>query len=363
MTTADPALSTRAHRSGAGTARVRWADAAKGLCIAAVVLHHVVGKHLPALAGTVPWVEAAWSGLDAALDPVRMPLFFLISGTFAASAVARPWSRSWRDRLLRPYWVYLMWLPVHALVFTVVATRIETHRVADVAGLAGNLVFASTGLWYLFGLAAYFALVKATASLPTPAVVTVAGLVSLVSSWLPLDGVNELSLVRCLVFFVIGARMPDLLGRLGRLRRREVALAAGCYVACGTAVVALHPPKSVTTLLLAPAAVTLGVGAARVVDRSRAGAWASRLGRATLPVYVMHMPLLGLVHQAVTSAPVSAEVSALAAAAGPAGWTAVVVVYPLALGWALVTVPLRLQRVLARVGCRFLLEPPSRLAA
>lgn len=362
MTTADTANATRPASRGAAPGRVRWADTAKGVCIALVVLHHVVGKHLPVLAGPVPWAEAAWSGLDAALGPVRMPLFFLISGTFAASALARPWSQSWRGRLLRPYWVYLMWLPVHALVFALVATRIETHRVADLSGLAANLVLSSTGLWYLFGLAAYFAVARATASLSAPAVVAGAGMVSLASSWLPLDGVNELSLVRCLVFFVVGARLPDLLGLVGRLRRRDVALAAVGYATCGMAVVALEPPKSVATLVLAPTAVVLGVAASRAVDRSRFGTAVSRLGRATLPVYVMHMPLLGLVHEAATSAPVRGEVAALASAAGPAAWSAAMVVYPLALCWALVTAPLLLQRMLRRVGGRFLLEPPSRLA-
>ena len=65
------------------TARVGWPDVAKGVCIILVVLWHVVTKHAIAVAGAGP-VTDAWATLNAQLLPLRMPLFFLISGMFAA---------------------------------------------------------------------------------------------------------------------------------------------------------------------------------------------------------------------------------------------------------------------------------------
>ncbi len=82
------------------------ADAAKGVCIVLVVLHHLVTKHLElVLPGDGPAV-VAWGAVTAGLRPLRMPLFFVISGMFAASAVRRSWGASLRRRVATPYYLY-----------------------------------------------------------------------------------------------------------------------------------------------------------------------------------------------------------------------------------------------------------------
>ena len=69
--------------------RVGWPDTAKGICIILVVLWHVVTKHAIEVAGAGP-VTDAWVMLNAQLLPLRIPLFFLVSGVFAARAVLDP---------------------------------------------------------------------------------------------------------------------------------------------------------------------------------------------------------------------------------------------------------------------------------
>ena len=68
-----------------------WPDVAKGICILLVVLHHIAGKQygivVPAGLGQA---EDAWLWITAALKPIRMPLYFVVSGLVATSSVARP---------------------------------------------------------------------------------------------------------------------------------------------------------------------------------------------------------------------------------------------------------------------------------
>lgn len=286
--------------------RVAWADVAKGLCILLVVLHHVVGKHLPLVvpdtaAGAA--VVQAWVAVDTALKPVRMPLFFAVSGMFAAGALRRPWPLVAVRRVLTPYWTYLVWLAVHVVVFATVATAIETHRVPGVLEGLTHLLLAATGVWYLYALAVYFVVAKLLLAHVIPgAAVAGAAVVSLLASWLPIEGVNRYSVVHCFVFFLAGACFPRLLAGLPRLRLPGVAALLTAYAATAAACLALGAPKSVFSLALAPVAVVLGVQLAMAVsDRGWAGGRAAgpvaALGRRTLPVYVLHMPLLGVLHQ------------------------------------------------------------------
>ena len=95
-------------------ARLDWADTAKGLLIVLVVFWHVVMKSYL----TIDWrlgipIPGAWGLIADITYPVRMPLFFLISGCFAANAVARPWAAVFRSRVVRFLYLYLLWTLIH----------------------------------------------------------------------------------------------------------------------------------------------------------------------------------------------------------------------------------------------------------
>ena len=351
--------------------RVRWADVAKGLCILLVVLHHVVGKHLPdvlALLGVTGPVALAWSGLDATLKPMRMPLFFVLSGLFAASAVRRPWPSVVGRRVLTPYWVYVAWLAVHLTVFAVVAVDIETHRPTGLLAAAAHLLLAATGLWYLYALAVYFVLAKLLLRWRTPVVLGAAALLSASVSYLPVEGVNRMSVLQCLVFFLVGCHLPDLVRKMPRLSNRRVAGLVAAYAAVAVVALQADAARSVLLLLLAPFAIPLGAQAAmRLADRPLAGDLLGALGRRTLPVYVLHMPLLGLVHQVLSLvparplppptyvAPQSPEASLLMVALGLG--------YPMLAVAALVAASLLLHRWALRSPLAHLFAPPPRVLA
>lgn len=348
--------------------RVPWADVAKGICILLVVLHHVVGKHLPVvlelLAVTGP-VEDAWTALDAVFKPMRMPLFFVLSGMFAAGAVRRPWPSVIGRKVLTPYWVYLAWLAVHLTVFAVVATRIETHRPVDLWGAASHLLLAATGLWYLYALAVYFVLAKLLLRARTGVVLAGAGILSASVSYLPVEGVNRMAILQCFVFFLVGVHLPHLLRDSPRLGSWHLTGLVAGYGGVAALALTVDAARSVTLLVLAPFAVLLGGQASmRLAARPLAGELLGRLGRRTLPVYVLHMPLLGLVHQLLPDVtrplgPPSGVAPQMPSA--PLTSTAVAALYPALAAAVLIGLCLLLHAGAVRTPLVHLFGPPQRL--
>lgn len=344
----------RATAGGEPTApdRVAWADVAKGLCILLVVLHHVTSKHLPSVLPD-SLVLAAWQGLDQALKPVRMPLFFVISGTFAASAIRRPWRAVLGPRVVSSYWLYVVWLSLQAPLFLFVATRIATHRVNGVGEWLLNLVLAGTGLWYLYGLAVYFVAAKALTRLPHTPVLAAAAALSAAASLVPTHGVNRASLLQCFVYFLVGAYAPALVAQI----RRTGAVGVLGGVAGGGLLAAVlgwaGAPRSLLLLAVSPAVVWVGIQVSMALERRRpTGPALATLGRRTLPVYVLHMPLIGLGHEA--------AVALGDLPTGPVG-VGVALLYPPALTAAVVLACLLLQRCAERYGAPWLFRAPAAL--
>lgn len=363
------ATTATGHDAIVDRGRVQWADVAKGLCILLVVVHHVVGKHLPLVldvVGVTGPVADAWATLDAVFKPLRMPLFFVISGTFAASAVRRPWPSVLGRRVLTPYWVYVAWLAVHLAVFALVATSIETHRPPDLLAALPHLLYAATGVWYLYALAVYFVLAKVLSRYPARLVLAGAALLSASASYLPVEGVNRMSILQCLVFFLAGCYVPDLLAGLGRLSARGLTGLVAGYAAVAALAVAVDATRSLTLLVLAPFAVPLGAQVAmRFAARPLAGHALGALGRRTLPVYVLHMPLLGLFHQLLPlvpprpPGPPTGLTPPMPGATLPV--TLAALLYPVLVVALLVAVSLLLHAGAMRTPMAHLFGPPQRL--
>ena len=336
------------------TGRLVWADAAKGLCIVLVVLHHLTTKHYDLLVPDGTLVDGFWLTLTDALRPVRMPLFFLISGMFAAGAVRRPWRDVVRRKVATPYYLYVVWLPIHAVLFSVL-TVLPMNRTRSWTELAGDLLLASTGLWYLYALALYFVLAKLLLPLDPRLLLAGAAAASASASLLPIVAANRESLLQHFVFFLVGVLAPGLAGRVVRLPGRHVttALAAGS-VLVAVAAARAGVPQSITTLLVSVLGVPLAIRlVAAACASTRFARAAGALGRQTLPVYVLHVPLLALVHHLVVQVP------ALRALPEAPAAPVVLAVYPL-LATALVTAGcLALHTVLDRVGLGVLFRLPA----
>ncbi|MDG4793191.1 acyltransferase [Micromonospora sp. WMMD1082] len=140
--------------------RLAWADVAKGGCILLVLLWHVIMKDYLQFDWRLDLpVAGAWGTLGELL-PMRMPLFFTISGMFAAHAVRRPWRSVGRPRIARFLYLYGVWLLIHTAVLAL-APDFPTDRATSPGELLAQLTVTPSNLWYLSALALYFVLAKA----------------------------------------------------------------------------------------------------------------------------------------------------------------------------------------------------------
>jgi len=148
--------------------RVSWVDYSKGICIVLVVLmHSTLG--VENAAGGLSWLHdfIAWA------KPFRMPDFFLISGLFLASRINRPWREYLDSKVLHFAYFYILWMTIQF------ATK--GYGLYQAGGAEGLLKDYALGfvepfgtLWFIYMLAVFFVVVKATRVVP-PLYVFLAG--------------------------------------------------------------------------------------------------------------------------------------------------------------------------------------------
>lgn len=329
------------------SARVGWPDVAKGVCIILVVLWHVVTKHAIAVAGAGP-VTDAWATLNAQLLPLRMPLFFLISGMFAARAVNAPASTPWRRRVGRVAAVYVIWVVIQTFVLAL-TPDFDTARAENGWQLLAQLTISPTNLWYLLALAVYLLIARLVRHVPTAVVLPVAFVIASVAAAGVIPDLGNLwQLVQNLFFFLTGLRLRGVVERFaaGSTPRRTLMLGVAYVAAAGAVGVLGMRQWPGVWPLLAVVAVAFGVAACAMIDRHVSGVarplrW---VGQRTLPIYVIHMIPLALIDGALRGA----------------GWVtmpAVEVVWPIVLTAVVIAVCLVVHAGLERVGLAVLFDP------
>lgn len=277
--------------------RLVWADLAKALAIVLVVLHHTVGKHLGfVVPDGLDGVHDAWLAVTYALKPVRMPMFFVVSGLFAASALTRPWREVAPKRVVNVYYLYALWLVIHMVVFRVFET-LPMNRTRNMTELVQDLLYASTGLWYLYGLVVYVLLVRLLRGVDPRLVVGLAAIVTLVAPTLPIDEVNRVSLLQHFVYFAFGAYYPGTVAATARMGGRSTVLLTGATLSLAAVLLTADAGVHVTRFILSLFAVPLTLRvAATVVRWPPAAAAGTFLGARTLPIYLLHIPVLAALH-------------------------------------------------------------------
>ena len=344
---AGPAASPESA-AGAGVVRTRetWPDVAKGTCILLVVLWHVLTKHYLKIDWhtSIP-VPGLWGALGEGLLPLRMPLFFTISGLFAAGVVARPWGQVLGRRALPLAYLFLLWTAIQALVlaFTPGFDTLHAHGPAEYLRL---VTVDPTNLWYLEALVLYTVVARVSRGWPTvPLLLGAAALSALAATHVLWGETDRNQVLANLTFFLAGLRLAtQVRGLAARASTRRLLITVATFAGL---VGVMETLGAQTWWGVWPAVSVVGVTAGVT-----AAAWTARqvpsvarrlayLGRRTLPVYLMHMPLLAVADRALRAPLFPVPSPAVAPA------VALAVVEPIAVGAALVGICLRLHRVLA----------------
>jgi len=150
-------------------ARNECLDAAKGICIILVVMYHTF---MYFISMNPQFLEAeSFRGVQivvAGLGTMRMPLFFLISGYLAHTAV---FNRSWREifepRIAMLLWLYILWVCFDWLFRDLLITQLNpvfVHGGEDfprtLDAFLHDVIMGNTAIWYLYALVLYFSVCK-----------------------------------------------------------------------------------------------------------------------------------------------------------------------------------------------------------
>lgn len=289
-------------KSEADRGRLLWPDLAKSACIILVVVWHVVSKSLIDLQPGAAY--NFWNTVCLVLQPVRIPLFFTISGYFVATKLQQPWSQCWR-RPAGNYWTYVVWTAIQAVVFGIFP--LPTSIISSPRDAALALVLGYTAVWYLFALALYFIGAKLFNRARLAALILALGF-SIVSyvDVLPDIG-NSDSIIRNAFFFLVGAYAP---------RQRAAAVMSGGRWVPAILLWAAFLPASILAVItrfvgnpaiglpLSALGVAAGLMLASSIAATPGAIWLARVvGERTVSIYVLHLPLLAVAMAAISTIP------------------------------------------------------------
>ncbi len=271
--------------------RIEWIDLVKACSVLLVVFMHATNLMVD-VAGPSPAGHFLQT-LNAVIEPLRMPAFFLVSGMLAASALHRPW-RATTSRTIGMLYLYVVWmvlfLSLQALFGSTVNQPVQ------------SVLFARSGYWYLYAMAVFFVIARLLRNQPAWVIVAVAVVPNLLRPQVDqivagvVPGALYTSMAMNLSFFLLGAYFPGVVaGWAERTSWRHTAALGLAAVPFGIAWMTSPALAGETYLPVSVLLLAFGVSLAVQVTRNGAPRWAAYLGARTLPIYVWQWPVIFLV--------------------------------------------------------------------
>lgn len=292
-----------------GPVRVLWIDVARGASMVLVVLWHaaLLCAQLTHAEGEArPWIVVGdW------LSPMRMPLFFFISGILSTRAIMRPLSTS-PARTVGIYTIYVGWTVVFLSRLFLPQARNSSERPPEVWDLVLSAALP-TSFWYLWALAAFFVAAWVLQRLlrrhavwvlvPSVVLTFFADSITASSADVLPQSMDALKLGFCagnFFWYCAGLWGADVWRQVARRATSTKALVAAAVY--GVAVgLSIHTGVFSTVKPLLSAAVLYAIAllTGLVSFTDRLSALLARIGESTLPVYIFHIFLISILSAAV----------------------------------------------------------------
>lgn len=282
-------VSSADARPRAATDRVPWIDSGRGIAILLVTLYHSTSWLLGA-GFHVQW----WITVDETLASLRMPLFFTLSGLFAPKWLRASWSDLLRSKVLLFVWVFLIWETIGALFFQLgLVMQDKCCGVRDtVLGLLLSPIMPIYELWFIWALALFFIVARATRRVDVRLQIGVAAVAAFVAlmGW---SGINDgwEGVFKYYLFFVSGIYLRSWILRFGSTPKRGLLVGAFAIWAAISITVAFfglaHLPG--VYFVNSIAGVLGGIALSRFLTPV---SFLARIGRQTLPIYLAHTPII-----------------------------------------------------------------------
>lgn len=268
--------------------RIEWIDCAKGAAILLIALHHATSYETAIFGQTLTLPVFNWRNLDLFLYHIRLPVFFFVSGVAASGHLS--------SRRTGPNWttargyalLYLLWSLVLCTVVPDWPNFDPGHRPGwnDVVGFA----LGQSTVWYLWAILLCLAYARLTMALPGWIAIAVA-----VTAYAVIDAYGGMpghlpALARSLPFYLLGFRYPALATGPNRPPRGSIA----AFVVITAALAWSGLSTAITNALLDLAGLGAGMALIRQLPKRLPTAvgplgW---IGRRTLPIYILHFPII-----------------------------------------------------------------------
>lgn len=276
-----------------GRAREPWVDFAKGAAILLVVLYHAV-LYLQGVG-----LAQEWGRVSNALDTLRMPLFFTMSGMMATRVVRLPYRQLFDRRIRLLLYLYVLWCVVQWVCFSLLPPFNSLDRRPEIESLYLLFLSPNANLWFIYALPIYLSAAWLLNRFPVWVQIALAAFVSAAF------GLGALGLIstpwgktgRYLVFFIVALHIAPWLMRVAqRARWRHVMAWAAGFAATSIALMNLTIRGIPFSLIVGGiTAVGLGVAASVVLVRFAWLDWVRHLGTKTLPIYLIHTLPFGVI--------------------------------------------------------------------
>ncbi|MGJ0183650.1 acyltransferase family protein [Corynebacterium glyciniphilum] len=292
------------------TTRVAWIDTVKGAAILLVVLMHVATE-----AVDQSWYDPRILDAMSPLRTVRMPLFFAMAGYFFLRRIDRPWPWQVQNRLGPFLWLFLLWSALWTLSAQVFPWNTADYSLLHLIGVPLD---PSYGPWFIYALAMYYAVVKLLRPLPLWLQFSIGAAISLpvAFGWIPVDNFAWERTLTHFVVFQFGVYGHWIIAAIAeRASPLSLLTTGGTWVAgiAGVTVTGIGL-SSVCWLPLTALGMGTGIITATLIARHLPWLHLDWFGRNTLPVYLLHLPVLGVLlvyDPGLTSSPVTATAGTL----------------------------------------------------
>lgn len=255
-----------------------------------------------------------WEEINLMIGPMRMPLFFLLSGLFAAKALSERWRLFADRRVWIMVWLFVLWVPIREIWLSMVPLTSVGHSgsipapngvdpenwgpMLERIGL--SVLGPESYLWFLYALALFAVLSKLTRKVPPVLQLLVAGAISVINPLAEL-GWPWTNISQTYFFYLLGMYGAPWIHRIAQQRKPWILLGSlTVYISIAVWIQANHAHFNLglggpVRTILAVTGIIVAISALAPVAHWRVLSWLNTIGSRTLPIFLMHIMVLATV--------------------------------------------------------------------